>query len=167
MATPPPSWEGRIGGLSDREIAEFLAAPWNGRLATITPERMPHVTPVWYEYNPADRSIDIVARDRSAYVRHIQANPQVAFHVADDVNLAHTRVLFQGTAEILEGPVAPARSPRIKAIVGRMVARYMGSQGAEYASRTDNRPRYLIRITPRTVTTWTGREWHPRYRQRG
>lgn len=31
--TPP--WEGRIGGLTADEIAEFLSAPWNGRLAWI------------------------------------------------------------------------------------------------------------------------------------
>jgi PPOX class probable F420-dependent enzyme len=167
MSTSPPPWEGRIGGLSDQEIAEFLAAPWNGRLATITPEHVPHLTPVWYEYRPSDRAIDIVARERAAYVRHIQVNPHVAFHVADDVHLSHTRVLFQGIAEIREGPAAPARSPEMKEIVARMVVRYMGSLGAEYAARTDDRPRYLIRITPRTVTTWTGQEWHPRYRRRG
>ncbi len=165
--TTSPSWEGRNGGLTDQEIAEFLAAPWNGRLATTTSERVPHVTPVWFEYHPHERTIDIVARERAAYVRHIQADPHVAFHVGDDQHLSHTRVLFQGTADILEGPVAPSRSPRIKAIVARMVVRYMGSQGAEYAARTDDRPRYLIRITPRKVTTWTGREWHPRYRQSG
>src|SRR5207302_11115706 len=36
VITPPPRWEGRVGGLSEREVAEFLAAPWNGRLATVT-----------------------------------------------------------------------------------------------------------------------------------
>src|SRR2546425_1321936 len=154
MIAQPPPWEGRTGGLSHRETAEFMAVPWNGRLATLTPERTPHITPVWYEYNPADRTIDIVARARSAFVRHIQVDPHVAFHIADDVHLSHTRVLVQGTAEILEGPIAPHLSPRIKALVARMVARYMGPSGAEYAARTDDRPRYLIRITPRKVTTW-------------
>ena len=163
MITPPPRWEGRVGGLSEREVAEFLAVPWNGRLATVTPERTPYVTPVWYEYNPGDRTIDIVARARSVFVRHIQADPHVAFHVADDAHLSHSRVLFQGLAEILEGPVAPARSPRLQALVAKMVAKYIGPQGAEYAARTADRPRYLIRIVPRRMTTWTGREWHPRY----
>ena len=166
MFTQPMPWEGRSGGLSDREMAEFLAAPWNGRLATITLERTPHVTPVWYEYHPADRTIEIVARARSAFVRHIQADPHVAFHIADDVHLSHTRVLVEGTATIIEGPVAPQQSPRIRALVAKMVAKYIGPTGTEYAVRTDDRPRYLIRITPHKVTTWTGREWHPRYRRR-
>jgi PPOX class probable F420-dependent enzyme len=165
--SPSPPWEGRVGGLSRQEIAEFLEGPWNGRVATITADGWPYVTPVWYEYRPGDETLDIVARERSAWVRHIQRDPHVAFHVADDVHLAHTRVFFQGTAAILEGPVAPARSPRIQAVVARMVARYMGARGPEYASRTDDRPRYLIRITPHRVTTWTGGEWHPRYRRPG
>src|SRR5437588_11215778 len=84
VITPPPRWEGRVGGLSEREIAEFLAVPWNGRLATVTPERTPYVTPVWYEYNPGDRTIDIVARARSVFVRHIQADPHVAFHRSEE-----------------------------------------------------------------------------------
>jgi hypothetical protein len=87
----------------------------------------------------------------------------VAFHVADDVHLSHSRVLFQGLAEILEGPVAPSRSPRLHALVVKMVAKYIGPEGADYAARTADRPRYLIRIVPRRMTTWTGREWHPRY----
>ena len=28
----------KIGALTDAELATFLAEPWNGRLATITPE---------------------------------------------------------------------------------------------------------------------------------
>ena len=163
MISQPPPWEGRTGGLSDREIAEFLAAPWNGRLATVTPERTPYVAAVWYEYHPGDRTFDIVARERAAYVRHIQSDPHVAFHVADDLHLSHTRVFVQGVAEIAEGPVAPSRSPRIRALVARMVARYIGPEGVEYATRTDDRPRYLIRIAARKVRTWTGREWHSRY----
>ena len=55
---------------------------------------------------------------------------------ADDVHLSHSRVLFQGVAEILEGPVAPSRSPRLHALVAKMAARYIGPEGPEYAART-------------------------------
>lgn len=160
-----PPWEGRIGGLTADEVVEFLSAPWNGRLATITPEGGPYVTPVWYEYDPADRSVYVIAREKSAYVRHIQRDPRVAFHVADDIHLSHTRVLMVGRVEILEGPVPPSQSPRIREMAGRMITRYMGDRGPEYATRTDQRPRFLLRIVPKTITTWTGGEWHPRYRR--
>jgi nitroimidazol reductase NimA-like FMN-containing flavoprotein (pyridoxamine 5'-phosphate oxidase superfamily) len=46
-----------IGALTDAELATFLAEPWNGRLATITPEGWPYMAPVWYEFE----------RDRRGY----------------------------------------------------------------------------------------------------
>ncbi|MDR7545563.1 MAG: pyridoxamine 5'-phosphate oxidase family protein [Armatimonadota bacterium] len=161
-SAPPPE---KIGSLTEAELNAFLAQPWNGRLATVTPEGTPYVVPVWYEYDPAGRVFYVVARERSAYIEHIRHNPAVAFHVADDVHLEHTRVLVEGTAEILEGPVAPADSPRIRALAVKMTMKYLADRGPEYAQRTDRRPRYLIRITPRRWHTWTGREWAAKYRR--
>jgi len=197
MSTQPMPWEGRTGGLSDREMAEFLAASpedeaerWvrvlrlHGVVGTALQSLGVGEAPLETAAQPASVRLlrrrplgeDVVqmvtdearnfARARSAFVRHIQADPHVAFHIADDVHLSHTRVLVEGTAAIVEGPVAPQQSPRLKALVAKMAAKYLGPLGAEYAARTDDRPRYLIRITPRKVTTWTGREWHPRYRRR-
>lgn len=159
---PPPD---KVGGLTEAEVNAFLAQPLNGRLATVTPEHTPYVVPVWYEYDPAERVFYIVARERAAYVAHIRQNPAVAFHIADDAHLEHTRVLVEGTAEILEGPVAPCDSPRIRALAEAMTRKYLADQGPEYALRTDRRPRYLIRITPTRWHTWTGREWAPKYRR--
>jgi hypothetical protein len=34
----------------------------------------------------------------------------------------------------------------------------------ERAVPTIERPRVLVQITPARWRTWTGREWHPRYR---
>ncbi|MDR7531716.1 MAG: pyridoxamine 5'-phosphate oxidase family protein [Armatimonadota bacterium] len=159
--TPPD----RIGGLTEDERNAFLAQPWNGRLATITPQQTPYVVPVWYEYDPAARVFYIVARERSAYVEHIRANPAVAFHIADDIHLEHTRVLVEGIAEILEGPIPPAQSPRLHALAVALSRKYMGERGPEYAGRTMHRPRYLIRITPQRWHSWTGREWARKYRE--
>ncbi|MDR7522804.1 MAG: pyridoxamine 5'-phosphate oxidase family protein [Armatimonadota bacterium] len=161
-AAGPPD---RFGRLTEAEMTAFLQQPWNGRLATVTPQNTPYVVPVWYEYDPAERVFYIVARERSAYVEHIRHNPAVAFHVADDLHLQHTRVLVEGTAEILEGPVAPDDSPRLRALAVRLSRRYMGERGPEYAQRTMGRPRYLIKITPQRWQTWTGGEWARRYRE--
>lgn len=159
---PPP---GKTGGLTDAELNAFLAKPLNGRLATVTPQHTPYVVPVWYEYDPRERVFYVVARGRSSYIEHIQRNPAVAFHVADDTHLEHTRVLVEGTAEILEGPASPADSRRIREMAVRMTDRYLVDKGPEYAQRTDRRPRYLIRITPTRWQTWTGREWASKYRK--
>jgi nitroimidazol reductase NimA-like FMN-containing flavoprotein (pyridoxamine 5'-phosphate oxidase superfamily) len=159
--TPPD----RIGKLTDSELDEFLAAPWNARLATITPADSPYIVPVWFEFDSDDRVFYVIARSRSAYVDHIQYSPAVAMHIADDVHLEHTRVLVEGTAEILAGPVVPEDNDRLRDMVVRMSRKYMGEPGPEYAERTMSRPRYFIRITPIRWQSWTGREWAPRYRE--
>ena len=154
----------RIGGLSEAEVARFLGEPWNARIATMTHEGWPHVTPVWYEFEPGPRHFLVVGRESAEWVAHIRRTPRVAFHVADDVHAQHTRVLVQGVAEIVEGPVAPSASPRILELTHRLSLRYLGPRGPEYAQRTTDRPRVLVQITPERRRTFSGGGRHPRYR---
>jgi hypothetical protein len=154
----------KIGGLTEAELLAFLAEPWNARIATITSDGWPHVTPVWYEFAPETRSFLVVGRERAAWVAHIRHCQRVAFHVADDLHPQHTRVLVQADAEITEGPIAPARSPRLLALTHRLSLRYLGGNGPAYAERTLERPRVLVHLAPTRWTTWTGGEWHARYR---
>jgi len=154
----------KIGGLTPEELEAFLAEPWNARIATVTADGWPYVTPVWYEFEPATRSFLVVGRERARWVGHIRANPRAAFHVADDIHAQHTRVLARVHAEIAEGPVAPSASPRLLELTRRLSLRYLGPNGPAYAERTLGRPRVLVRLTAVGLTTWTGGEWHRRYR---
>jgi PPOX class probable F420-dependent enzyme len=154
----------KIGGLTDAEAADFLARPWNGRLATVGPDGWPLIAPLWYEFEPGARLFWVVGRERATWVEHIRHQPRVAFQVADDEHAEHTRVQVQGQAEIVEGPVSPAASPRLLDLVRSLSLRYLGPAGPAYAERTLARPRVLVRITSDRWSTWTGREWHRRYR---
>ena len=154
----------KIGGLTEPELLAFLAHPWNARIATITEDGWPYVTPVWYELDLDSRSFLVVGRQHALWVAHIRDNPRVALHIADDEHAEHTRVLVQATAEIVEGPVAPRESPRILDLTHRLSVRYLGPDGPSYAERTLDRPRVLVSLTPTQWTSWSGREWHPRYR---
>jgi PPOX class probable F420-dependent enzyme len=154
----------KIGGLTDSETATFLAQPWNARLATLDADGWPYVAPVWYEWEPDGRRFLVVGRERAEWVTHVRAEPRVAFHVADDEHAEHTRVSVQGRAVIVEGPVAPSASPRLGALTRRLSLRYLGPDGPTYAERTVDRARVLVEIRPERWRTWTGREWHARYR---
>jgi PPOX class probable F420-dependent enzyme len=154
----------KIGGLSESELRRFLAEPWNARIATVAPDGWPYLTPVWYEFETERRCFLVVGREQAEWVRHIRAAPRVALHVADDLHAQHTRVLVQGRAEIVEGPVAPAASPRIGELTDRLSLRYLGPNGPAYAARTAQRPRVLVRVVPEHWRTWTDQEWHARYR---
>ncbi len=143
--------------LTDEELREFLAGPWICRLGTLAEDGSPCVTPVWYEYD--GQTYVIVGRQRSSWVEHIRRDPRVALCI-DDPEDAHTRVLVQGRAEIVEGP--SARGAWVP-IARRMAARYMGERaGAAYIERTLDFPRYTIRVHPEKVTTWRG-GWARKY----
>lgn len=154
----------RIGGLTDAELTAFLTEPWNGRIATLDAAGWPYLTPLWYEFDTATRDFLVVGRERAAWVGHIRGEPRVAFHVADDAHAEHTRVLVQAVAEVVEGPIPPAESPRILELTRRLSLRYLGPDGPAYAERTLRRPRVLVRLRPSRWMSWTGREWHSRYR---
>jgi nitroimidazol reductase NimA-like FMN-containing flavoprotein (pyridoxamine 5'-phosphate oxidase superfamily) len=78
-----------IGALTDAALATFLAEPWNGRLATITPAGWPYVAPVWYEFERDRRAVLVVGRERAQWIAHLRVNPRVAFHVADDLHVGY------------------------------------------------------------------------------
>lgn len=158
--TPPTT----VGKLTQVDLNTFLALPWNARLATVTPAQTPYVAPVWYHFDPATRMFYVVARERSQYVAHIQQNPAVALQIADDLHAEHTRVLVEGSAQILEGPIPPAQHPQLRDLVNELARRYLGEPGPTYAQRTMMRPRYLLQITPQRWQSWSGGEWAPRYR---
>ena len=102
----------------------------------------------------------IVPRERSAWVRHLLSNPNVAISCALD-NSPYTRVLMRGRAEIAFGP-APMAGACLE-IARRMAVRYLGEHGPEYLEPTADRPRYLIKFTPTKVTSWEGVEWAEKY----
>jgi nitroimidazol reductase NimA-like FMN-containing flavoprotein (pyridoxamine 5'-phosphate oxidase superfamily) len=119
--------------------------------------------PLWYHYVAEERLFYVIGRERSRYVEHVRHNPYVALHIADDLHMEHTRVLVEGRAEILEGPIAPQASPHMQAMVYDMARRYMGEPGPGYAMHTNARPRYLIAIHPEQWQSWTGGEWAAKY----
>ena len=159
--TPPA----KIGRLTEKELDEFLAQPWNARLAVVTPDNKPHIAPVWYEFDLDERLFYLVGRGRAEYVQHLLQNPAIALHIADDMHIEHTRVFVEGAAEILAGPLAPNDHEEMRRITLRMIYKYMGEEGVKYADRTLARPRYLIKVIPQRWTSWTGQEWAPRYRE--
>jgi PPOX class probable F420-dependent enzyme len=145
--------------LTTEEIDTFLRGGVISRLATVKPDGAPYVVPVWHHWD--GRSFWIIPRAMSSFVEYIRSEPRVCVSTADDVDPLHTRVVTEGRAEIVEGPV-PMQG-RMLEIANDMARRYMGPDGPKYLARTAARPRYLVRVTPSAMKSWRGNEWHPRY----
>ena len=145
-------------GLTSEQVDELLAGPIIVRLATVKPDGAPYVVPVWEYWE--DGAMYIIPREKSRFMVYIKNEPRVAVSCADDVDPDHPRVLIEGTAEIVEGPVKMAG--RTLEIAREMVVRYAGEPGLAYLESTIDNPRYLLKITPDKMTTWV-KGWHPRY----
>jgi len=144
--------------LTASQVDELLSRPIVARLASVKPDGAPYVVPVWQHWD--GNHMYIVPRARSRFVEFLKRDNRVAVSCADDSSPDQPRVLLEGGAEIVEGPVL--MSGRILEIAREMAQRYRGSPGLEYLQSTMDKPRYLLRITPATTTTWSG-SWHPRY----
>ena len=144
--------------LSQDRIDALLASPVTARLATVKPDGAPYVVPVWQHWDGT--SMFIIPREKSRFVDHLRGDPRVAVSCADDVDPAHPRVLLEGRVEIVAGP--ETMQGRMLEIATEMAQRYGGEAGLAYLRGTLDKPRYLLKLTPHTVTTWSG-SWHPRY----
>src|SRR4051794_16120963 len=97
---PEPNSGGRMmaerGGNADGsrlagdELAEFLAGAWICRLATLTEDGFPYVTPLWFEYD--GEGYVFIGRERAEWIEHIRHNPRVGFCI-DDPDGSHRRVV--------------------------------------------------------------------------
>ncbi len=144
--------------LTADQVDALLATPIIARLATVKPDGSPYVVPVWQHWD--GEAMYIVPRARSRFVEYMRKEPRVAVSCADDVSADHSRVLIEGSAEIVVGPAL--MEGRMLEIAREMAERYGGDGGLRYLDATMDKPRYLVRVTPTTMTTWSG-GWHARY----
>lgn len=55
----------------------FLAeGRWIAKLATVSPEGRPYVTPVWYEYD--GQALYVAGREQARWIAHLRRHPWVA-----------------------------------------------------------------------------------------
>ena len=89
--------------LTSEQVRDFLATPVIARPATVKPDGAPYIVPVWQYWD--GEAMYVIPRGRSGFVDHLRVEPRVAVSCADDVAAGHRRVLIEGRAEIVQGPV--------------------------------------------------------------
>ncbi|MEZ4622613.1 MAG: hypothetical protein R2867_44930 [Caldilineaceae bacterium] len=152
-----PEWMGKMLGLTADEITLTF---WPGRLwrvATIGDDGF-RTSPRFGKSGTGHRCG--LSREKSTWIKHIQANSNVAVSCALDV-APYTRLVMKGKAEIIEGPTPMAG--KCLEVANRMAVRYLGERGPEYLVPTNDRPRYLVQFTPSKTISWEGVEWHEKY----
>ncbi len=161
-ATDAPTnegWRGKIGGMQPDEVNGFLAGGILCRLAVLDDRGWPYVVPVWFEWDPGEGVFWLVAREKSAWAKHIQRDPRVGLSIDEETKPYH-KVQAQGMAEVVEEPNVGGRWVEI---ARRMSVRYLGVHGPDYLVPTLDKPRWLFKVVPATFVTWQGVAWHRRY----
>ena len=149
------------GPLGPDELAELLSRPLVARVASVGEDGYPHITPMWHCWR--DGAVWLVSRRQSLVAAHVLRQPRVCVSVAND-DLPYTRTTIYGSAVIMNpGPPSPADW---RSLVHEMAARYVGDRDSTYASRTEDLPRWVIRVVPERMTSWRGGGW-PKAHERG
>ncbi|MGH3440605.1 MAG: pyridoxamine 5'-phosphate oxidase family protein [Nitriliruptorales bacterium] len=135
-------------GMNPEERDEFLTSgAIFAKIATTMKDGQPVLSPVWYEWD--GESFLIVSKERTSLVRNLQRDPRCGLLV-DNPTLPYMRVSLQGHAEFLPEDFdwqTPAR---------RMVIRYIGEEGLDYAEATFDFPRVPFKVWPDKIATWNG-----------
>ena len=153
-----PDWMGKMRGLSQPELKEFLDGPVVARIATVDSKGDPYITPVWQEWD--GQAMWVIPRAKTIFAQHLKRFPRCSVSCAMDVS-PYTRALFRGSADIVEGPVL--MHGEWLEMGRRMSVRYLGDRGPEYLEASRDRPRYWVKITPEKTISWEGVEWAAKY----
>jgi PPOX class probable F420-dependent enzyme len=125
--------------------AQRLANESIGWLTTAGVTHQPQSSPVWFIWDGS--SLWLRSRPAAGKVRNIEANPQVAFHLADDgdggniLTIDGTAALVAQPAELFDAYVA-----KYDAAIRMALQTTPEQLAADYST--------TIRITPTRVRTW-------------
>ncbi len=152
------AWRGKVGKMTDEEIAEFLSGNPFCRIACLDDEGWPYVVPCWFEFSYG--GFYIIPRAKSVWARYIQRDGRVSLCI-DDTTIYNNRVIVKGEATVLEEANLGGRGVEI---ARRMSVRYLGKHGPDYLDPTLTEPRWLLFVHPLRMTTWHGEDWAARYK---
>jgi PPOX class probable F420-dependent enzyme len=140
--------EARGRGMTPEERDEFLFSGAKfAKIATTNEDGWPTVSPVWYEWDGS--SFLVVGKERTGYVRNLRRDPRCGVLV-ENPSLPYARVSVLAIAEFLPDDFdwkTPAH---------RMVLRYIGEEGLDYAKATFEFPRVSLRLWPKRTSTLNG-----------
>jgi PPOX class probable F420-dependent enzyme len=131
---------------SDRQRLEFVAEHRRAVLATIKPDGRPHLSNVFYSYDPEAQLIRVSVTADRAKTRNLRADPRVTLHVASKD--FWTWVAVEGTAEL-----TPVAADPHDATVEELITYYRGISGEhdnwdEYRAAMVAERRLVVRFRP-------------------
>jgi len=129
-----------------RKEREYLGEQWLGRLATVSRDKFPHVTPVGFATDGERLYLNIKHDSKKA--RNIRGNPRVSFVVDDFPSWEIIRgVLVSGKAELIS-------SGKLHQIGRDLIYKKYPKYEEDYGVREGGWSKYILVITPTKVMSW-------------
>ncbi len=128
--------------MTTAERDEFLQKPGVlCRIATVTKEGKPHVTPVWFIYE--EGQIWITPREAASWLANLSWEPKVALTIDEDV-APYRKVTVEGWAETA---FDPGQDDQWRDRYRRIAIRYVPPEAADrYLESTIDQRRALIAV---------------------
>ncbi len=133
--------------LNRKEIVEILCQPELARIATVSKDCKPHVTPVWFLYE--NGIVYMTTGKNSVKVRNLRNNPHVAITIdITERGLNNRGVILTGKAEIETDDE----------IAKKIFLKYLGSLDHPSAKKLLEMTRVVIKLKPEKIISWDFRE---------
>ena len=135
--------------MTKSEIDAFLAQPVLARIATVRPDRRPHVVPVWFWWDGT--SIYMETPPTFVKAKNLVQNPHCAVSIdVTEGGLRFKAVVLEGQVELIHDRLFTLD------MVTRIYTKYLGAEGARSPTpqRMINSEHVIIKLTPAKVLTW-------------
>lgn len=134
--------------MTPAELEAYLDAGRTIRLATASPDGVPHVVPLWFVW--LDGVAYLNSTRGNLTLRNLERNPVATGSVDDGEAYEELRgVLLSGTME------EAGDDPRIEEVAGRWSRKYLGGNPVPYGRW---RNRVWLRLRPDRITSWDFRK---------
>ncbi|MBI9044821.1 MAG: pyridoxamine 5'-phosphate oxidase family protein [Anaerolineaceae bacterium] len=131
------------------EITVFLEGPWVARLACLRPDGLPHVVPVWQEWD--GECFTVISWRSSQWAAYISENPNVSITI-DEPWLPLRRISARGIVVEEVQAIQELENESLTELVERMTARYLGQDGRVLTDQIET----VFRIQPEQIKGWHG-----------
>lgn len=136
--------------LDEREIDHFLRQPWGARLACLRPDGVPHVVPLWYEWD--GRCLWLAASPGAYWQEYVRANNHVSITV-DEPWPPLRRALLVGHVQPMADTAVPGGLGGLRQ---RLASRYLGQSASSRAEFQDTAGWQAFRLTPEKIKGYRG-----------
>ena len=136
--------------LTRAEVDEFLTQALIARIATVRPDKRPHLVPIWFYWDGA--SIYMETPPTFVKAKNLMNNPNVAISIdITEGGLRFKAVVLEGKVELI------TERAFVLDMVRRIYIKYLGPEGVE--TPTPKRMIYdsehlIIKLTPERILTW-------------